>query len=1226
MATIEFGAGRTAEADRSSRELIHLGPGSSAEDHIAYVEALLVRASVAYREGGLDESERHFRKAVELSARLLGEKHDLTIHARDQLTNFLLAAERYQIALEEQRALCDLERDVYGQSDPRFIDSLSRLAQIYDQLGSLDDARRLYRYVLEYRRAAFGPDDPKVAEALYNMAEVARISQDHDAARRGFAEVMDAEERLRGRKTLLFVFTLKNFAQLEMAHGNYAAAERLLREAVETARRPEFSGSDVFASAAFALAEFHELTGQPAIGVDWLRQALAEYERLTGQDSPSCARVLLAVARSEARRGFAEEALAIAEKSARILESSLGSGHWESSGARHQLAIHQAALGRWDEAFESFAQSAAADDRIIAGIIGVRSRRQTANVLQTIRARLSAFLGILCAFGGRTPAHVRRAFEYAIRRKGLETAAARLQRDSGLPWITGAETELRRLRRRILRLNLRSAATRSANPLEMERLRAEVEKLEAQLAASVPAARIWFHLFESDTESVARGLPRGACLVEMVDDIPMADLSRPFAHIADRRTLAFVLTGPPPGEIVMNVLGQSLEITRAVHEFRTAIEERGGDDEGDEWRWLQAGERLRALAFDPLVEAIGGAKQILIAPDGALDLLAFEALPLNAQRFLLDDYCISYLRCGRELSWKARASAVNQDTASGRKSPDLCFPMAFAEGEGDEGPDDHPQFEVGAPASDAVVVADPDFDAPAGPGGAIPGVTEASPPAARPEWRWTRLPASAAEGAAVARRLDVEPRTRLRANKALFTNLRSPEILHVSTHGFLAPRGEENRLLAHAPETSFVGLLSSFDDPLLRCGLALSSANASVGGSVAERAAGEGLLWATEVLELDLRTTDLVVLSACHTGLGELELGNGAAGLRRAFRLAGARSVISSMWAVADDAAQELMGYLYDRLLAREPRAFALWNAKLALRNRYPHDPSLWGAFVLEGATAELGRFQEIKIGHLRVPRVFNEMVRDRQEKDPPLVAEILESARLAEKRDQFDKALLLLKRVPRAKGATPALTARAEYATAGIYRRTGQYEKARAAYDKLLARTNLGAQIWLDAHFDRGTTHLMRGDYASAVRDYTDVLLSSDTSPAEIAMALVNRGSAFQALKDLDSALEDFSSVIDMDDAPPGQQARARNSRGNIFASFGEYEHAMADYTAVLETEGVEDEVRFRALLNRARARSRSGRMQEACDDLEAAAECESATAEFIDSVEKMLYPEEAE
>ncbi len=1224
LATIESRSGRTAEADRNARELIRLGPGRSVEDHIPYVEGLIVRATAAYREGAFDESDRRFREAVELSGKLLGEKHDLTIHTRDHLSAFLLTAERYQDALEEQRRLCDLEREAYGQQDPRFVDSLSRLAQIHDQLGSLEDARGLYQYVLEYRRAAFGPDDPKLAEAVYNLAELARISQNHDAARRGFTEVMEAEEQLRGRKTLLFVFTMKNFGLLEMAEGHHAAAERLLSEAVETAVRPEFRGVDAFAGAALAFGELHALQSRPAIAVGWFKQSLAEYERLTGADSPSCARVLLAMARCEARRGAAEEALAMAEKSVQILENRLGSEHWESSAARHQLGIHLAARGRWDEALESFARSAAADDRTIAGIIGVRSRHQTGNVLQAIRARLGAFLGILCAFEGRTPEHVRRAFDYVIRRKGLETAAARLQRDSGLPWITGVESELRRLRRRILRLKLRSAAARSEDLLEVERLRAEMERRESQLAASVPEERIWFHLFESDTASVARGLPRGACLVEMVDDIPMVDLSRAFEHVAERRLLAFVLTGPPPGELVMKVLGPTSDITRAVEEFRTAIEEQAGGGDGDDQRWFLAGERVRTLMFDPLVEAIGEAKQLLIAPDGALDLLAFEALPLRPQRFLLDDYCISYLRCGRELSWKARVATVNRDTASGGESGGLHIPMVFAQGEQGEAPEDLPQLEVGSHASHAVVVADPDFDAPAGPGGVVPGVAEASPPSARPEWRWTRLPASAAEGAAVARRLDVEPCTRSRANKTLFANLRSPEILHVSTHGFLAPRVQDDRLLAHAQGTLFVRLLSSFDDPLLRCGLALASANASVGGSAAERAAGEGLLWATEALELDLRTTDLVVLSACHTGLGELRLGDGAAGLRRAFRLAGARSVISSMWAVADDAAQELMGHLYDRLLAGEPRAFALWNAKIALRNRYPRDPSRWGAFVLEGATGELWRFQEIKIGIARFPKVFNEMIRQ-QKKDSSAAAEILESARDAENRDQFDKALLLLRRVPRAKGATPLLTAKAEYVTAGIYRRTGRYDKALAAYDKLLARTSLDTQVSLNAHFDRGTTHVLRGDYASAVRDYTDVLLSSDTSPTEIALALVNRGGAFQSLENRDAALEDFSSVIAMNDAPAGQHARARNSRGNIFVSCGDYEHAVADYTAALETDDVEDEVRFRTLLYRARAFSSLGRMEEACDDLEAATECESASTEFIESVENMLYPEEA-
>ena len=144
---------------------------------------------------------------------------------------------------------------------------------------------------------------------------------------------------------------------------------------------------------------------------------------------------------------------------------------------------------------------------------------------------------------------------------------------------------------------------------------------------------------------------------------------------------------------------------------------------------------------------------------------------------------------------------------------------------------------------------------------------------------------------------------------------------------------------------------------LLRSGLALAGANTWLRQPEEEQAlpveAEDGLLTAEDVAGLDLLDTQLAVLSACETGLGDIQIGEGVFGLRRAFVVAGASTLLMSLWQVPDRQTQELMEDFYRRLLAGEARSDALRAAQLALKSKCP-EPFFWGAFICQGEPAPL--------------------------------------------------------------------------------------------------------------------------------------------------------------------------------------------------------------------------------------------------------------------------------
>ncbi len=194
---------------------------------------------------------------------------------------------------------------------------------------------------------------------------------------------------------------------------------------------------------------------------------------------------------------------------------------------------------------------------------------------------------------------------------------------------------------------------------------------------------------------------------------------------------------------------------------------------------------------------------------------------------------------------------------------------------------------------------------------------------------------------------DVKKVLEKNATEENLKKVNSPYILHIATHGYFleneADPSEDTRSFGIEP-------MKAYENPLLRSGLLLAGADRTVNemNTKDTKDSDDGILNAFEAMILNLDNTDLVILSACQTGLGEIKNGEGVYGLQRSFQIAGASSVITSLWEVSDEGTQDLMSSFYKHWLKSGDKHDAFHKAQLEIKEKYKF-PFYWGAFVLVG-------------------------------------------------------------------------------------------------------------------------------------------------------------------------------------------------------------------------------------------------------------------------------------
>lgn len=1010
LAQVNHGMGKDDTAKALLARAIPIMENALGPTHAQLAPLLGLQALLLAADGNIAEAQAYARRALSIRRNNYGDAHPFVVFDYRRLARILAASainvtESYATLTDDEireaaarlldegtrqldaktsesldsadialHAAIDLIEERFGPSDTTIARALCRLGFVYFWQQRKEDCRRVTDSAIVIWRQELGPDSPEIARGLrllgdsfiqrgeYTQAQsyfeqtVALLNKQPQLdtlsahvlalAYFGLANVYLStnrpEEGLLHSKRMVAVWDEHQMYSPRMRHlevqlgrsyymlGQYREATEVLLNVLKL-REEVFGPNHTYVALVCTklAAAYWQLDILDSARIHNER-ALEILESRLGPEHVMTAGTLALESALFAAEGDYDRAIAVGERGARNRASGRGHNHPYAGLDYARLARLQAASGAIDKALDMYDTLMDSRYKFYDAVFHSSSEAQklaysrTANLISP-----SLFTLALETRSGRARNMVA---ECILNGKAFVLDVVAVERQEA---YCSADAAVHRLLdqysgvcTRIATISLGSPQS-SAGGRDLDSLYKEKEQYEAELS------RLCHDFAESladrrvDAASVASALKNGEVLWEFMRYRPLdfAKVGRTDKWKAPHY-LALVID--QTGVVACEDLGKAAEIDSLVERVRSHMAAASLDllmesEPAVSGRLAEDTRELYQRLVLPLLKRKDATRHVILSPYGSLNLLPFEILVSPIGEYLIEEVAVSYISSGRDLVRYQETPAV--------------------------------------PGNEAIILANPDYDALAAEPpqamtlrGAIGSVSLTT---RGPEdyvgcldQVFDPLHGTMREADIVSAHILKDSSLQLRcytadsASETLLWNLREPpRILHLATHGYFCPHG--------TPAES-----QGNTNPLLYSGLVCAGVNNTIvrrqGNGKKSGVIDDGILTALEVSAMDLRGTEVVVLSACHTGLGVIHGGEGVFGLRRALHLAGARSVIMSLVAVPDDATVELMDLFYGNFLSGMSKSTALRNAELSIirERRRLHGaahPLFWGGFVLTG-------------------------------------------------------------------------------------------------------------------------------------------------------------------------------------------------------------------------------------------------------------------------------------
>ena len=879
--------------------------------HPAYTICLAYRGKIAQRQEKYKEAEAWYLEAIPLQEKIYGKESPQVVISMSTLSTIYLIMGEYLKAEPLILETLAIREKLVGKKHPDYARALGTLGSLNYHKGYYFKAELLYLEAMGIFEQTLGKKHPEYAVVMGNLSSVYTETANYTKAESLILEVNEIHAAAFGKLHPLFIKGLVNLTALYTQSGDIRKAEALNLTIIDLFKNGQSKESTDYALALSNLGSIYLEQGDLVKAESLFIEAEEVAAKIYGKQHSNYASTLKNIGLVNLANGDYARAEAAYLEAYTINAKTLEVDHPNCAQIVGLLALLYQKTNRFAASSARFLESERINRRAIEKASGYSSEAELFNFLQNFQQNTAQFYSF--AQSHPSPEIAEASFDNALFYKGFLLNAnmqvkTRAQSDSISAQKFGF---LHAYRRRLtaqysLPFSARDSATVAvfedkANTLEKELARTVVGYSDAlrQVAWKDVQAVLkpgdvaieFIHFQNFNTHGKATDSTQYAALVlRPGDSVPR------FISLFEERELNALLKGASGGNF------------RKINTLYSAAERNS--------------KTLYDLIWEKIEPSLKGSKRVYCSLSGLLHRLNIGSIPVSATETFADRYQLVVLGSSRQLVIPFPTSTYNQEAL-------LIGGVNYAENNTDL------------------------TDSP----GLSRGMSELENPFSETDSltrsdTWNYLPATVTEVLNLSRLLhSAEMSVQLDSGftateesikkTGMSKEHTAPRVLHFATHGYFFPDPKTTN-----PNQKGIAFKTS-KNPLLRSGLILAGAQQvwTTGKPPAGRE--DGVLTAQEISLLNLSGTALVVLSACETGLGDIDGNEGVYGLQRAFKIAGAKYIVMSLWKVNDQTTSEFMTEFYTQWLKKGqeiPKAFQ--NAQNRIKAKYP-EAYHWAGFVL---------------------------------------------------------------------------------------------------------------------------------------------------------------------------------------------------------------------------------------------------------------------------------------